>query len=73
MPEAQCNGATVQIPLRASGQTEVSFVDGDPLQWQGDGLVYGLHSDAVSGEDAVLSAALPAKLWPCTGQGPAWC
>jgi hypothetical protein len=44
----------VQVPLRQDSWTDVTFSTGDPLAWQGDVLVVGLHQEAVSG-DSMMS------------------
>lgn len=50
----QPDNMRVQVPLRQDGRTDVTFDTGDPLDWQGDGLLIGLHQEAVAG-DAIAS------------------
>lgn len=50
-----------QVPLRPQQWTDISFSDGQVLNWQGDLLVIGIHEEAVKGvRDARCMRGRPA-------------
>lgn len=51
-----------EVPLRPQQWTQISFFDGNALDWQGDLLVIGLHEEAVKGSEQDALGALNKAL-----------
>jgi len=54
-----------QLPLRPDSWTEVTFDDGEALDWNGDLLVIGLHTEAIEGARMHIGCSI--LLYNCTG------